>query len=172
MIFGVTNSTLSMLVAFVAVSTAALPVYAKYFGRRSSFLDFAGVSTQGPQISAFVSNTGDRPGLVTGASLRFSNVRAEAGGLIEFAVVGEGGGFVVDPGKSLLVRFEPKQITMHGVPQGQHLTSARRCEVTLQGQEFNGKELTNIRPLSCPDAFTTLAAAEAQLSASKGGGRS
>lgn len=159
---GLTQSTLAMMVALVAVTSAALPEYSKYFGRKSSLLSFAGCSANVESFSAFVSNSGDRPGLVTAVELRLGNPRMGPGAVIEYAVAAEGGGAVIEPGKSVLVRFTPVRIRTNGLSDGRPLNSASICSAEIQGQEFNGTEISDRRKFPCWSAMPILSGAYAK----------
>lgn len=161
-LFGLTSNTLAMMVALVAVTTAAVPVYSQLFGRKSSLLSFAGISADEEGLSAFVSNSGDRPGLVTGAALRLGNPRMGPGATLDFVVVGDGGGAVIEPGASVLVRFAPTRIRTNGLREGDRLSSASICTASLRGQEFSGNELENVRPFPCWTAMPLLRSAESR----------
>jgi hypothetical protein len=81
------------------------------------------------------------------------------GTVIEYAIIADGAGAVVEPGKSVLVRFKPTRLRANGLSDGRRLTSASICSVEVRGQEFNGTEIEYRRKFACWDAMTILTTA-------------
>jgi len=142
---GVSTTVLSLLVALVTVLTFAIPVIRDALTSRDSRLI---ASMQGMSddrvIAVLVSNTGARPGTVGWANI------SAIGQAFSLSVQGDVP-IVVEPGKSVLVRFKNTS-PAPDLPEFRNLIQMPdnfECKFVLGLTSFTGEVTTIELPISC-----------------------
>lgn len=161
--FGIAGGTLTMLVALVAVSTAAAPVFVDLLTPKDSKLSFQFQREEVGAIYAFVSNSGTRPGAVTGASFALTGrpFQTRCGLLPDSR-----GPAIVEPAKTMLIRFFTQNDpgpALHAESDWRQGPLKARCAYRFEGKEFSGKITQEEHPmtgLACAGAMLRAVAAK------------
>jgi hypothetical protein len=159
---GVTTPVLSLLVALIAVSSAAAPGIATMFARSDSKLVFAPptINDQGG-LTQFVANDGDRPGVVKGIDvlLPYPNNRRVQ---LRFFANNAAGQHYIKANSSELITFE---LDARGKRTAQALPReifGDDCTSTSIGSNFRSSSIIDLTRWSCAEFVTHLQAAIAK----------
>lgn len=127
---GLSSTVLSLLVALIAVLTAAIPVIVNAITPDSSRLTLAITEATGSLIGIVVFNSGNRPGGVSGANLAGDTFPVLA---LNREGVTSQASYIVDPGKGVQINFTPVPTPGINIDE---MYKAKTCKLTIYVTEF------------------------------------
>ena len=140
------TTTLSLLVALISVATVAIPVVQKATASKDSSLEFAFEVATDTEILILATNRGDRPGVVTGGFLDWTDGKTQ-GHLLLTVSRPEPSAAVIDPAGTTLVSLR----WIHSRPaawSGRPL----HCSLTVSYSEFSSGPHTKPIDIDCASA--------------------
>jgi hypothetical protein len=137
-LFGFGGTLLSLLVALVAVLTAAVPVILNAVTPKVSQLDFSVQALSPDRVVVLASNSGVRPGTVNNRALVVAGLRE----YVDTADIG--GVTVVEPGHTIPMEF-------YWETSGSSILAifVHKCEVRLHYTNFDGSDKDIEVPFNC-----------------------
>lgn len=154
----VSQTTLALLVALITVITAAVPPIANLIWGNRSNLSAAFWQIESSEVVITVSNSGDRPGFVDGATFYVwqSNGNGTEGTAgVGLRIQGEG---KIEPGTQERVSFDidPNWQTRIAAPLYEH-RSSDECFIRFRLRQFDASETVLEHPIDCYDGLMGLA---------------
>ena len=140
--FSFSATVLSMLVALVAVLTAAIPVAKDALTPKNSHLIFAYQGSRATTIAILASNQGARPGSVIFAKMNIGQLLQDISLIVsDFPAV------IIEPGKSVLLEFHVAWAPKKQVDEEEAINT--RCLIHVVSIDFAGTANGDDVTVSC-----------------------
>jgi hypothetical protein len=131
-----------MLVALIAVLTAAIPVVKDALTPKNSALSFAYQGSRATAIAILASNQGVRPGSVIFAKMNVGNLLKDIS-----LTVSDSPAVIIEPGRSVLLEFHVAGVQKKIVDEEDAINS--QCVVNVVSIDFAGTANGNDVVVSC-----------------------
>lgn len=143
---GFSSTILSLLVALVAVLTAAVPVFKEALTPKNSSLSFSFVGATHQSIGVIASNSGTRPGAVRRAFVSSNRIPD-----IPLSIYGMGSSatFLVAPGNSIQINFYTEEQAPD--PRAEEAIEDKGCRmgIIISVREFIGEPQDRTIQVEC-----------------------
>lgn len=141
-VLGLSTTTLSLLVALVSVATAGIPLIVAALKPQGAKISATVETVSYPYVSAFVSNSGSKPGLLTlGTTMHIDRKNGEER-IAGLYLLGPSE-MVIAPGSSSLLRFAWR------TPQLYSDTEDAHCDLAIPFTDFDGTDTGIVATFNC-----------------------